>query len=288
MTPSATDNPRNARVESVARAGEFRMLGPNFQNRLVIQPTDLRQSSPFVVLVEDYMGPQPDDHLHPHRGFETVTFVLEGEIKNVDHTGYRSLSAPGTVQWMTAGSGIMHGGRPHDGTTVHLLQLWLNLPSALRASPPGTREQPRAAALVRQTPGVTETIYGERSRRSGEPAWSRHPMTLTDVELEAGARHALEIAPNERMFVYLLSGAVELAEGRTVSAGEVAWIAVDAAAQRLQLGALEPSRLVACAGPVIDEPSVAHGPFVMTTKEEIRQAHADFNAGRFLSASAVR
>lgn len=90
------------------------------------------------------------------------------------------------------------------------------------------------------------------------------------------------------MFVYLLSGAVELAEGRTVSGGEVAWIAVDAAAQRLQVRALEPTRLVAYAGLVIDEPSVAQGPFVMTTMEEIRQARADLNAGRFLSASASR
>lgn len=274
---------RRAQVESVGHAGAFRRLGPDFHHRSVIQPRDLRLTSPFVVLVEDHIGPLDDDHMHPHRGFETVTFVLEGEITNVDHSGYRSVTPSGSVQWMTAGSGIIHGGRPHGGVTCRLLQLWLNLPAALRGSAPATREQSRADALQHVAPGARAMIYGEGGRRPGQSAWSRHPMTLTDVELEAGAGFGIEIGPGERMFLYILSGTVVLAGERRLKAGDVAWIALDDAAQVLDVRAVDAARTVAYAARPIDEPSVAHGPFVMTDEAEIRQAYADLDAGRLIA-----
>jgi len=273
---------QTARIEFVESAGAFRPLRPTVQNRIVIDPQDLRKSSPFVVLAEDYMWDLHDDHLHAHRGFETVTFVLEGEITNVDHTGYRSVTPPGAVQWMTAGSGIVHGGRPHGGSNVHLLQLWLNLPSRSRGVPPETREQTREQALQLSAPGVSVTIYGEGGRKPGDPAWSVHPMTITDLRFDGPADYTLELPPGERMFVYVLSGAVEF-PGQSLSAEKIAWIAVDEAAQTLPLRATETSRVIAYSGQPIDEPSIAQGPFVMTTREEIKQAYADLNAGRIVA-----
>ena len=273
---------RKARIDFIEQAGAFRPLHPNVQNRLVSNPRDLRRSSPFVLLAEDRMRDFDDDHLHAHRGFETVTFVLEGEITNVDHTGCSSLTPPGAVQWMTAGSGIVHGGHPHGDAAVHLLQLWLNLPARFRGVPPRTREQTLKQALQLGSPGVSVTVYGEGSRRSGDPAWSVHPMTIIDVRFDAAADWTLKVPPGERMFLYVLSGAVEFAEG-PLAAGTVAWIAVDPQKQTLSLRSAQASRVIAYSGQPIDEPSIAHGPFVMSTPEEIKQAYADLQAGRIVA-----
>lgn len=277
QSPRPEDTPiAPVRIERVTRVGRERPLGPGVLNREVIAPDDLRANSPFVLLVEDFIEPQDGYHDHPHRGLETVTFVLSGELEHGDHLGNRGVSLPDDVQWMTAGSGIVHGGRPANGTTVHALQLWLNLPEALRAAPPGSRDQRRAQARVEHGDGMTVRVYGE-----GVPgAWSQYPMTLRDIASDGGGSIETVLPPG-RTFLYVVSGAADIG-GRAVTAGDVLRLAVAATPTALAVRSGGPVRIVAYSGEPIAEDSVAHGPFVAGSMDGIRRAYADLQAGTFL------
>lgn len=265
-----------AQIAHVTRVGPERQLGPGVVNREVLAPDDLRASSPFILLVEDFISAQDGFHEHPHRGFETVSFVLSGEMEQADHLGHHSVSQPGEVQWMTAGRGIVHGGRPANGTDVHMLQLWLNLPNALRAVAPGTRPQRRERARLEDGDGMTMRIYGE-----GAPGqWSVYPMTLRDIEAQAGG--AIDVVlPAGFTFLYVVAGAADVG-GRNVVAGDVLRLARAASDTRLAIHAAGPVRIVAYSGAPIDEPVVVQGPFAAGTEAGIRRAFADLRAGRLL------
>lgn len=274
-------------IVEVSTVGPLQTLAPGAQNRFVVDTHAYEAHSPFVLLVEDFVTGQHDFHMHPHRGIETVTFYLDGAMEHVDHLGTKGVLGAGDVQWMTAGRGIMHGGRPDEGRGVHALQLWLNLPAALKMSPPGTREQRRAQAVARQAPGANLWIYGEPSPAQEEAPWSVWPMTLTDLHLEKGALFDFEPQAGWRTFLHVLSGEVEAGvEHRTLRAGETAWIGLEdlsGGARAVPLRGIEAARLVAYSARPIDEPMVAQGPFVMNSEHEIRQAYADLKDGTFLA-----
>jgi redox-sensitive bicupin YhaK (pirin superfamily) len=275
--PSGTDLvSAQARVERRGHAGAFRELGPGVLNRMIAPPDDLKANSPFVLLVEDFIQPQGDFHEHPHRGLETVTFVLSGEMEHGDHTGSRGVSQPGDVQWMTAGRGIVHGGRPANGTTVHALQLWLNLPNAIRDSAPGTREQRRAAAVVEEVDGITMRTYG----LGDDPRWSVHPMTLRHLTSENGGRIDVVVPGRERMFLYVLEGKASIASIEA-GAGDVVWLAVSEEPARFAIEAQAGINIVAYSGVPIDEAVVAGGPFVAGSQAELQKSFQDFEQGRF-------
>jgi len=268
-------------VERVGSVGPLQQLGPGARNRFVVAPGDLASQLPFVLLVEDFIDPGTDFHPHPHKGLETVTFVLSGTLRHGDNVGNRGMIGPGEVQWMTAGKGIVHGGQPAPGAPVHALQLWLALPAALRNSAPGTREQRRDGAIVETSQGATVRAYGTASQSHGAAAWSRWPMTLTDVAFEAGGRCTLPLAAGERAFVYVLSGAVAVGTGPSQAAGSVVWLSVQATDGTIDLSADVPSRLVLYRSPVFDEPIVARGPFVMGSEAEIQLAIHQFQTTGF-------
>lgn len=270
----------DARIDIIEHAAPFRNLRPGVRNRLLVQSNDLSRFSPFVVLVEDLIAPQDDDHVHPHRGFQTVTFVLDGEMTNIDHTGHNNSVRAGDVQWMNAGSGIFHGGQPAGGKEVHLLQLWLNLPNALRSTPPVTREQTREQAREIHQPGAVLRIYGERE--TGATPWSVHPLTLTDMHLEPGASATVQVPAGERTFLYVVVGDVAV-DGSRLASGSVLWVAVAALAQTMRIAASDGARLVRYSSTPIDEPSVAHGPFVLANDTEVARALNELREGRLIS-----
>lgn len=271
----------DAHIERVTEVGARRSLGPGAINREVITPADLPSSSPFILLVEDFIAPQDGLHEHPHRGLETVTLVLSGEMEHVDHLGDHGISVAGDVQWMTAGRGIIHGGRPANGTNVHVLQLWLNLPSQQRHAMPGTRHQQRAQARLETSGGMTMHVYGEGPRQ-----WSEYPMTLRDIASSDGGEINVTL-PAGRTFLYMVAGQATIG-GRNTVAGEVIQLAVSSSQTAITIKAQAHSRIVAYSGQPIDEPVIVGGPFVAGSEAELRQAFADFRNGKIVQSDDLR
>ncbi|MDO9366964.1 MAG: pirin family protein [Sphingopyxis sp.] len=252
------------------------------RNRFVVSPHHLEAQLPFVLLVEDFIDPGTGFHMHPHRGLETVTFFLSGQMRHGDHLGGTGILDGGDVQWMTAGRGIEHGGEPVGGP-VHGLQLWIALPAHLRGSDPGTREQRRAAAELEAIEGGTIATYGVGGTPAGA-AWSRWPLRIVDVQLDPGASAHIPVRGGERAFFYVLAGEVGLGSAAYL-AGDIVWLDDDLAVRGVAVTATAPSRLILYASPPFDEPIVAHGPFVAGSMAEIEQAYADLEAGK-LTADA--
>jgi redox-sensitive bicupin YhaK (pirin superfamily) len=221
---------------------------------------------------------------HPHRGFETVTIVYQGELEHRDSAGNRGKIGPGDVQWMTAASGVVHE-EYHSaefmrrGGTFEVAQLWVNLPAKAKMSPPRyqgiaggqipTVELPGGAATVR-------VIAGELNGARG-PAQTVTPVAVWDADLLAGAQTELPV-PEGHMAAVLVERGSIVVDGETVSAGEL--VLLDRAGSGVGVEAKEASRALVLSGEPIDEPVVAQGPFVMNSREEILQAFADFQSGR--------
>ncbi len=271
-------------VDRVETAGPRNVLGPRHQNRLIIAPQEHGPYSPFLFLAEDWFAPPAGFPAHPHRGMETVTFILEGQMIHEDHTGAHGELEAGDVQFMTAGGGVMHSEMPGPGG-VHSLQLWLNLPAARKMSPARYSDQ-RAAEAARVTGEAYEArLYAGRLGEAERPHGSLWPLALMDLRLEAGAALDLPLQKGWRGFVLVLQGEARVGDAQTVvRADQHAWVHAREADDVLALSATTPVRALFYAAPVIDEPVVAHGPFVMNTVEEIRQAFADYQSGRLTTA----
>jgi redox-sensitive bicupin YhaK (pirin superfamily) len=248
--------------------------------------------SPFLLL--DYAGPQrflPAAQPrgvgeHPHRGFETVTIVYEGEVEHRDSTGAGGVIGPGDVQWMTAASGILHEefhsrAFTAKGGTLEMVQLWVNLPAKDKMKKPGYQ-----AILDRAIPhvalpeggGSVRVIAGDYGGQKG-PARTFTPINVWDVRLKAGHSTALTLPEGYTLGVVVLAGAVEVNGAQ--SAREAQIVLLDRTGGAITLEANGDAKLLLLSGEPIAEPVAAYGPFVMNTKDEIRLAIADFESGRF-------
>ncbi len=275
------------RVTRIETAATPQRGSATHANRFVVPAERFETHSPFLMMMEDWFAPPAGFPTHPHRGMETVTLVLEGAMEHRDHTGGRGVLNAGDVQWMTAGRGVMHSEMPGP-QGVHSLQLWLNLPAAQKMSKARYADQRGAEAPVVTGPGWELRIYAGRQGGAQNPAGSSYPMGLCIATLQPGAECALEVGPDERGFLYVLEGSAQVgADGTPLQAGQIAWIdpAAEAPgdADRLPLRAgAQPLRAALFSGRPIPEPVVAHGPFVMNTQDEIRQAFADYHNGTFV------
>ena len=254
--------------------------GPTSQVQMkqsVVPFGQYQRTSPFLTLSEDWFGAPGGFETHPHRGMQTVTMVLEGELEHRDHTGAHGVLRAGDVQWMTAGRGVLHSEMPHGGTTAHTLQLWLNLPRAMKMIPARYTDQRLAATPVRKLEKGEVRVYAGRSGEVHSPHGSDYPMTLLEIHLEAGARLEHEIPAADRGFVYVLEGR-GTAGGKELRAGDVGWFEPGEGSLSFE-GTTGMKALLASSQP-IQEPVVAYGPFVMNTEQEIRQAFMDYQSGR--------
>lgn len=275
-------------VENVHKVGAIRELSEGACNRFVVHPKDQRHSSPFILLVEDWIEPQVAGFdMHPHRGFETVTLVLKGAMRHQDHLGASGVLRGGDVQWTRAGRGIFHGGHPEGSERLHALQLWLNLPAAMKSAAPGTLEQHLADTLLDEADGVQVIVHAGAYNGRAQPHCSLWPLTLVEAKLQANRSITLDARPEDRAFLYVLEGEVSIDGVRTVAQGEVAWFRFGDSrlAQGVRLHAALNAQVVYYASPPIDEPIAMHGPFVMNTEEEIRQAYADLKSNKLLEHS---
>lgn len=250
----------------------------------------LDQLDPFLFL--NHHGPQtyPANNQglpfgpHPHRGFETVTFILEGSLAHADSTDHQSVIHAGGVQWMTAGSGIVHAevSPPEfkrDGGPLEILQLWVNLPSRLKMSEPHYvgLQQDAIPALTLSGGGELNLIAGQWENSAG-PVETLSDVFMATLKLPAGTRETLPVEAGRQVFLYVVDGEVTVG-GEPVKAHHL--IEVDRDGECLEIEATSDARLVFGHGDVIDEPVYSHGPFVMTTRDEIVQAVEDYQAGKF-------
>jgi len=273
-------------IDRIVPAGAVNRRDPDHANRMIVAPEDFAAISPFLVLVEDWFRDPAGFPTHPHRGIQTVTFVLDGALEHRDHTGGHGVLREGDVQWMTAGHGVMHSELPHEREVAHTLQLWLNLPGRQKMIPARYVNQLRAEVPVVTVPGAEIRLYAGTLGEVASPHGSDWPMTLMDIRAEAGAELSLEVPSGDRGFIHLVSGEARVgAGGATVTAGDVAWFepSLDGGTDRIAVTALAPLRALLYSGAPIDEPVVARGPFVMTSDAEIRQAYTDYQSGRFIA-----
>ena len=273
-------------------------VGDGFPVRSLFSYTTLGERlSPFLLF--DYTGPYtftPTDSKrgvgqHPHRGFETVTLVYEGEVEHRDSSGGGGVIGPGDVQWMTAGRGILHEeyhspAFARSGGPFRVVQLWVNLPAKDKATPAAYQsilaaDIPNVA--LPQGAGTVRVIAGDYDGTQG-PAHTFSPINVWDIRLKAGTELTLPVPEGHGAAVVVLDGQLVL-EG-DVTLGDAELVVLDRAGAQVSLRAGQDTSFVALSGQPLDEPIVGHGPFVMNTQEEINQAVEDFNSGRFLSASA--
>ena len=286
MTTDTTTRATVRRVASVLDTETGPGMGPGHTVRPVLPPGRWTEFDPFLALMEDWFVPGIFGP-HPHRGFETVTFVLEGELRHEDNHGGRGILRAGDAQLMTAGRGIIHAEDP-TGEPVHSLQLWLNLPARLKMTEPRYQDLAAGQMPVRREPGVEARVYSGRSGDAVAPAKNHVPLTLVDIRLEAGATLAHEQPAGDAAFLYVLEGSVRAGAGETpAAAGQVVWLeragpgAAPDESSTIVVRADAPARVLLYAAPPLGEPVAARGPFVMNTIEQITQAYADYRAGRF-------
>jgi quercetin 2,3-dioxygenase len=271
-------------VLRIHRQPEGHWVGDGFPVHTVLDYQRHPELSPFLLL--DHAGPAhfpPADKprgvgWHPHRGFETVTLVLDGEVDHEDTAGNGGRIGQGEVQWMTAGSGLLHKEMHSQeftgrGGRFHALQLWVNLPASFKMTAP--RYQTLVAASIPQIDGV-RVIAGEYRGAKG-PAQTFTPLNLFDVRLRAGQKLVLDLRDGFSAGLYVVEGSV-LANGEKVAETELAVLDHDGAEVRLE--AASDAIVFVMNGAPIDEPVVGSGPFVMNTAREIQQAYADYHAGR--------
>ncbi len=267
-------------------------VGDGFPARTLFSYDRLgRLVSPFLLL--DYAGPAefpPGSGRrgvgeHPHRGFETVTLVYQGEVSHRDTSGSGGTIGPGDVQWMTAGSGVMHeelhsAAFTRTGGRLKMAQLWVNLPAAQKMTTP--RYQ---GITADQIPGVElpggigrlRVIAGEYQGAKG-PALTFTELNVWDATMVSGEL-ALPVPEGHHAIIAVMEGAVTLASGAEMNDGDSAIFG--ATGGGIQLTATAPTTLIVMTGVPIDEPIVGYGPFVMNTRDEIVKAFDDVNAGRF-------
>ena len=248
--------------------------------------------SPFLLF--DYAGPhvfeptasQRGVGQHPHRGFETVTIVYDGEVAHRDSTGQGGVIGPGDVQWMTAAGGIIHEefhspGFAKTGGPFRMVQLWVNLPAKHKMSAPGYQGITKAdipEVTLANDGGTARIIAGQFGAVKG-PARTATPINLWDVRLQAGADVTLDLPEGHTAMVAVLTGHVTVNGGQALGEAEIVRFERTGPAARLQADG--DSIVLVMTGEPINEPVVGHGPFVMTSTQEIRQAITDFNSGRF-------
>jgi redox-sensitive bicupin YhaK (pirin superfamily) len=289
--PIAVHQPDTPKLRSVARqhAAMRNDIG-NLTTRRPVPGPGLERLGAFLYL--NHHGPQTfpphNDGLpfgpHPHRGFETVTFIIEGALAHRDTAGHESIIDAGGVQWMTAGSGLIHEEISperfkREGGGLEILQLWINLPARLKMTPP------RYVGLQRDAiPGIRSDEAGSAvnliaGRFAGQhgPVHSLTGVFMATAHLAPGGRVRFDELAGRDVFFYVVCGAVRVAE---ISVAAFTLVELDEGNAVDIEAATQAVILFGHAAP-IDEPVVSHGPFVMTSVDEIRQAYADYHAGRF-------
>ena len=268
--------------------GQFVMDGAGVKiNRVLTGPLQ-RRLDPFLML-DAFGSDKPGDYIagfpeHPHRGFETVTYMLKGRMRHRDSGGNAGLITDGGVQWMTTGRGVAHSEMPEQNEgLMEGFQLWLNLPARDKMTDPWYRDIPaeevprftlEGGVTVQVIAGSTHGVDGAVQREATQPLY-------LDLAIPAGVTVEQPIPAGHNAFVYVFRGEAVI-EGKAVASGRMAILDNAPGADGVRIKATEPTRLLVLAGRPLNEPIAQYGPFVMNTQEELYQAVEDFRNGRFV------
>ena len=255
----------------------------------VIGGPELPELDPFLLLdefgtdrAEDYIAGFPS---HPHRGFETVTYMLDGRMRHKDNHGNEGLLTPGSVQWMTAGRGLVHSEMPEqESGRMRGFQLWVNLPAREKMTDPRYQEfAPDRIPVAHPAAGVeVKVIAGRVGDTVGPIVQPATDPVYLDIALEPGSAWEYVLPAGHNAFAYVFEGAVTVGEGDIARALETREMGVLGGGGELSLRAGNAgARLILVAGTPLREPVARHGPFVMNTRQELMQAFVDFQEGRF-------
>jgi quercetin 2,3-dioxygenase len=255
--------------------------------RVIGQPK-LPELDPFLLLdefgtdkAEDYIAGFPE---HPHRGFETVTYMLDGRMRHKDNHGNEGVLEPGAVQWMTAGRGIVHSEMPEQREgRMRGFQLWMNLPARDKMIAPNYQEfgsdrlplVDRAGVQVKVIAGQLDGVTGPVRQPATDP-------TYMDLRIDAGVEFTLPLPAGHSAFIYVYEGSASVGAGREAATVQAQELAVLGDGDEVRLEGRAPrSRAIIVAGRPLREPVARYGPFVMNTRQEIMQAFADYQSGKF-------
>jgi len=281
-------------VEGVYGGAPFHMVGDGFRvsNYFPSGTNFGRRFSPFILM--DYNAPfvfPPSNEVkgvgaHPHRGFETVSIAYEGYVEHHDNHGNHGIIGPGDVQWMTAGSGLLHK-EYHEkefskrGGLFHFIQLWVNLPRANKMHPPRYQELLKANMGYAELPdngGTVRVIAGDYNGVRG-PAQTFTPITLFDIAFKANGKARFELPAANNTAALVLRGTATVNESREVKEGDFVLFGNKAGDIQID-GHTDDTLVIVLSGEPIDEPVYQYGPFVMSSRDEIAEAFQDFQAGK--------
>lgn len=289
INPSSTGPGGPSATRRVVRlvSGQPTSDGAGVRLTRVIGTHALDYLDPFLML-DEFGSNDPAAYIagfpsHPHRGFETITYMLDGRMRHRDNRGNEGLLTSGAVQWMTAGRGIVHSEMPEqEEGLMRGFQLWLNLPAAEKMRAPEYQdiEPGRVPVVALDGGGEVKVIAGEYGGvRGPAPARATEPLYL-DVRLPPGAEFHAEVSAAKTAFAYVYEGTIAIGDGdaATVSSPKLAQLG---AGSSVAVRAIAAARFLVVAGRPLGEPVARYGPFVMTTSAEIHQAVADYQQGRF-------
>lgn len=289
-----TLSPTRTRPVVSVIAGQATSDGAGVRLTRVIGGQRLPQLDPFLLL-DEFGSERPGDYIggfpaHPHRGFETVTYMLDGRMRHKDNHGNEGLLTPGAVQWMTAGRGIVHSEMPEqEHGLMRGFQLWVNLPAKDKLCAPQYQEFDAAripqvtlagGVLAKVIAGQLGDVHGPVQQPATEPSYF-------DLQLPQGAGFEHRLPGTHNVFAYVYEGAVEFVGPDAAGSGsgtpvEAQRLAVFGAGEAVRVrGLAAHSRLILVAGRPLGEPVARHGPFVMNTQAELHQAVRDYQSGRF-------
>lgn len=262
--------------------------GAGVQLMRIIGGRELGMLDPFLLL-DAFGSDRPDDYLagfpaHPHRGFETVTYMLAGRMRHRDSTGSEGVIGPGDVQWMTAGRGVIHSEMPEqEEGLMSGFQLWINLPASHKMTEPAYQEIPAGDIPTESIEGGGRIKVVAGRTEAGTQGPIRNELTsplFLDIQLDAGSQLEQSVPEGHSSFVYVFEGEVSVGSPpQRVTSGH---LGVLGSGEKLMLETSdEASRLLLIAGRALHEPVARGGPFVMNTREEIEQAFSDYRSGRF-------
>ena len=263
-------------------------MGNGHKVRPLVADGDHRRSDPFLFLMEDWFGPNVFAD-HPHRGIETVTYVIDGTLEHREHGKNTGTFATGDAMWMTAGRGVIHNEAPAGNGTVHTLQLWVNLPAADKMTTPRFQILKGAEMPERLVERGRVRVFSGQSGEVRGKTLNHVPVTMVELRLEPGGSAAQELPASYNGFLHLLDGdGLFGPEQVRAGAGDIVWIEGPLAppgsageSEFLVAAGERGLRALLWAGEPLREPVVARGPFVMNTEQQIREAYEDYRAGRF-------
>jgi len=289
----ASANPPSRSVQRVVR-GMPTSDGAGVKLRRVIGQPQLPDLDPFLMLdefgtdkAEDYIAGFPD---HPHRGFETVTYMLDGRMRHRDNHGNEGVLVPGSVQWMTAGRGLVHSEMPEQQEgRMRGFQLWLNLPAREKMTAPKYQEfGPERIPVATPAAGVsTKVIAGHVGGVTGPISQPATDPTYLDVAIEPGAQFVQVLPPDYSAFLYVFEGEMRVGTDPEATPVRTHELAVLGEGNEVRLTGVKAgadgksARAILVAGRPLREPVAKYGPFVMNTREELQQAFMDFQSGKF-------